>query len=232
MSLITAKGKEVKEQVNKSKVDLKEAYFRLKNENESVTVRVLSTTDYVSYKAHGDYGKGIYNTPCLAVGGQDCPFCKAKDSNIDGWDTFYAKDRFIFAFGELNSGKVKVLEVSKNQAKKLIADIDEYAEEIQDGEIAFNLTRTGTGTSTAYSLKPLTTKKFKGVQTQFQVFDGQVVELEFYEERIVPKTLDYMVKLLHEAGFPVADHFDAELVAKATEDAEVKEVEGTEEDVI
>jgi hypothetical protein len=119
----------------------------------------------------------------------------------------------------------------------LIADIDEYEEEIKDGEIAFNLTRTGTGTSTAYSLKPLTAKKFKAIEEKFKAFEGEKVLLEFFEERLVPKTEDYMVKLLHEAGFPVEQHFSAELVAKVlgnkgAEEENIEPVSETNEDVI
>lgn len=215
MSLFTAKGSEVKEQINKERVDLKEAFFRLKAENESVPVRVLGTEDYVAYKAHSDFKKGLYNTPCLSVTGQDCPYCTASKQGGEEWKNFYAKDRFMFAFGDLNSGQVKILEVSKNQAKKLIQQIDEYSDEIKAGEVAFNLTRTGSGTSTAYSLNMITPKKMKDIQSKFDAFNDVVVDEEFFEERLVAKSPTYMLNLLEDAGFPIDKHFDAELVNQA-----------------
>ena len=203
------------EKGNKQKVDLKEAFFRLKAENESVPVRVIGRWDFVSYKSHSDFKKNIYNTPCLSVIGQDCPYCTASKAGLEDWDKFYAKEGFMFAFGDLTSGQVKILEVSRNQAKKLIAQIDEYEDEILDGEIAFNLTRTGSGTATGYSLNMIPPKKMKDLKAKFDAFNDTVVDMEFFEERLVAKSPTYMITLLEEAGFPVDAHFSPELVAEA-----------------
>ncbi len=239
MSLLTGKGSQIKDDITKDKVDLKEAFIRLKNENESIPVRVLSTEDYVGYKAHSDFTKKLYNTPCLSVIGQECPYCVAKEKGGKEWENFYARERFMFAFADLNSGKVKVLEVSKNQAKKLIAQIDEYAEEIDAGEVAFNLTRSGTGTSTVYVLNMMTPKKMKGIQDKFDAFNEVSVDVDFFEERLVAKTPTYMVNLLEDAGFDVDAHFESELVATARAekeailgDGEVTETEDTDESII
>lgn len=240
MSLFTAKGSDVKEQINKEKVDLKEAFFRLKAENESVPVRVLGTEDYVAYKAHSDFKKGLYNTPCLAVTGQSCPYCTASKQGGEDWKNFYAKDRFMFAFADLNSGQVKILEVSKNQAKKLIQQIDEYSEEIKAGEVAFNLTRTGSGTATGYSLNMITPKKMKDLQSKFDAFNDTIVDEEFFEARLVAKDIPYMLNLLEDAGLPIEKYFEAELVAEARAEKqkhqnngeEVKPIDDTDEDLI
>ena len=239
MSLLMGKGSDIKDAINKSKVDLKEAFIRLKNENESVPVRLLSTEDYVGYKAHSDFKKGLYNTPCLSVLGQECPYCVAHDKGGEDWSGFYAKDRFMFAFAELNSGKIKVLEVSKNQAKKLIAQIDEYAEEIEAGEVAFNLTRSGTGTSTVYVLNMMTPKKMKAIQEAYDKFDDVTVDVEFFEDRLSAKSPTYMLNLLEDAGFNIEEHFTPELVSQAraekealTSNNDVKPAEDADEDII
>lgn len=233
MSLFTAKGNEVKEQVKKQKVDLKEAFIRLKAENESIHVRVLGLEDFVSYRAHGDYKKELYNTPCLKVAGQLCPYCIAHDKGGEEWKDFYAKERYMFAFGDLLSGKVKILEVSKNQAKKLISQIDEYADEIVNGEVAFNLTRAGTGTATVYVLNMIPPKRMKDLQDKYDVFNDVEVDLEFFEERLVSKSPTYMLNLLEDAGFPIDAHFDAELVKQAREEkqklTQVTPIDDTEE---
>jgi len=218
MSLVTTTGSEAKDAIQKGSIDLKEAYIKLKSEGESVPVRIIGTMDYVGYKAHGDFNKGIFDTPCLAPTGVECPFCVAKEHGGEAFDGFYAKDRFVFAFGELNSKQVKLIDVSKKQAKGLITQIEEYVEEIEEGSIAFNLTRTGNGSSTAYSLNVITPKKMKAVQEAYDSLDEEVVTVDFMADRLRPKTPDYMVHLLDEAGFPVDAHFDAELVAKAREE--------------
>ena len=220
MGLITGAGVEVAEDISKGRVDLKEAYIRLKKENDSLTVRLLGVDNYVAYRSHNDFKKGIYGTPCIAPMGERCPFCVAKEKGGKEWEGFYAKKRVVFAFACLDTGDIRLLDVSPTQAQKLMADIKEYSEEIIAGEIAFNLTRTGAETSTAYALKPLTPKKFAAIAEQFKQFDGQTVDVQFFADRIVAKSPDYMVKLLANAGFPVAQHFSAELVEKAmAEDA-------------
>lgn len=198
--------------------EIEEAYIRLKSEGESVPVRLIRTTDYIGYKAHGDFNKGIYSTPCIAITGEECPFCVAKEHGGEDWKDFYGKNRFVFAVVELNSKLLKCLDVSWNQTKRLIAQIEEYSEEIEAGKIAFNLTRTGSGSDTVYALNVITAKKMKPLQEAFDLFNEEVVTGDFYIERLRDKTPDYMVHLLDEAGFPVEDHFSAELVAKARDD--------------
>lgn len=217
MGLLTGKGQAVKEAVQKEKVDLKEAYIRLKKEGESVLVRLLGTEDYVSFKSHGDFSKKIYGTPCLVPNGEVCPFCVAKAKGGKEWEALYAKERVVFAMAVVETGELKLLDLSTAQARKLIADIEEYADEITAGEIAFNLVRTGADMSTAYQLKPLTAKKFTAIADKFNVFKGVAVEDSFFEDRVVAKSQPYMVKLLIDAGFNAGKYFSVELVAQAME---------------
>lgn len=215
---------------NKQKVDLKEAFIELRNDNESTLVRVLGTEDYVAYKAHSDFKKGLYNTPCLSVIGEDCPYCTATKKGGEDWKNLYPNKRFMFAFGDINSGKMKVLDVSRNQAKKLIYQIDEYSEKIKEGEVAFNLTRTGSGTSTIYVLNMIAPKEMKDLQSKLDVFNGVVVDVDFFESRLVAKDKTYMLNLLEDAGFPIDKHFDAKLVNQAR--AEKARHEGVTENTI
>lgn len=217
MGFITAMGDDAVAQVKNAGVDMKEAYIRLKKEGESVTVRVLSLKDIISFLSHGDYKKGIYGTPCLKPTGVECPFCVAHKNGGESWKGLYQKKRIVFAFGVLESGDVRLLDVSTTQAEKLMADINEYADEITAGEIAFNLVRTGADMSTAYALKPLTPKKLEAVKAQFKAFDGVTVDADFYDARIIGKTPEYMVKLLADAAFPVERYFSPEMVAASQE---------------
>jgi hypothetical protein len=205
MTLFTATGSDAKQSANQKNVDLKTAYIRLK-ENESVRVRVLGLTDYVEYKAHGEFNLGIYNTPCLTPQtGEHDPFCIAAKSGIEGFDKLVAKKRYIFALYDLDMKQVRYWDASKNQATKMIGDIEEYAENIS--EIAFNFKRTGTKTDTVYSLNPILKLDAKSQEVFTEA--GEIkVELADFESVLIPKTVEQQIGLLKEAGFPVSDFFE------------------------
>lgn len=200
MSLITAKGSEV---TFNSKVDLKKVYIRLK-ENESVRVRVLGVTDYVEYKAHSDFSNRVYTQPCVEPLGNSCPLCVASKSGVEGFDGLYPKKRYLFAFADIDSGQLRVWDCSKGQAKDLLGQIKEYADDIAD--IAFNFKRTGNKTETSYKLNPIL--KMKGDdQEKFNKFDNVKVEMSFFESVLIPRTEKMMLDILNDAGFPMIDYF-------------------------
>lgn len=200
MSLITGKGNDINFGGN---VDLKTVFIRLKDK-DSVKVRVLGLTDYVEYKAHSSFEHKVYTQPCVAPLGEECPNCVASKSGVEGFEGLYARKRYVFAFADLDKGQIRVWDCSKNQAKDLIAQIEEYADDIND--IAFNFKRTGNKTDTSYKLNPIL--KMKGDdQEKFNAFDGVEVNMEFFESVLVPRTRDLMIKVLDEAGFPVKEYF-------------------------
>lgn len=199
MSLFTARGEQVKENINKTKVDLTKVQIRLKA-NESVKVRVLGLIDYVEYLAHSSFNHKIYTQPCVGVTGAVCPLCIASKSGVEGFEALVPRKRYIFAFGDMESGEIKILDVSKNQAKKLIADLEEYKEDIDD--IAFNLKKVGEGTTTGYSLLPIL--KMKGNDQQlFDALEGVEVTDEYFASVLVPRKEELQIKILHESGFDV-----------------------------
>lgn len=218
MGLITARGNQVKESVNKQKVDLTKVYYRLK-QGEGVKVRLLGTTDYVEYKAHSSFTHKVYTQPCVGVTGAECPLCTASKSGIEDFEALYPRKRYLFAFGDLENGDIRVIDVSKNQAKKLIADIEEYADNI--GEIAFNLKRTGEKTDTTYSLNPIL-RLAGGDAEKFDSFEGVVVTDEFFNDVLVPRSFEMQVEILKEAGFPVEEYFNTTCIdnEKVTESIE------------
>lgn len=212
MSVITAKGSQAKENAQKSNVDLKEVYLRLK-EGDSHKVRLLGVEDYVEYKSAGDFNLGIYNQP---ISGEDSPLIIANKQGGEAFSNLYAKPRYVFVFGSLETGKLVAWDASKTQAKALIGTIEEYAEDIQD--LAFNFKRTGTKTDTVYSLNPIIRMK-DDVKEMFESFDGQEVTMEFFENIIQPKDRDFLVKLLAEVDPDIIKLFpDVDLTPQ--EDAE------------
>ncbi len=196
------RGTEALATLNQKKVDLKNAFYRMKS-GDSHKVRILSTQDFVSYNAHSSFAHKVYTQTCSAGQGE-CALCQASKSGVEGFDVLYSRQRFLFVFADLATGDLRCLDVSKNQAKKLISDIQEYAEEI--GEMAFNLKKTGDGTNTAYSLSPVL--KMKGDEpAQFEAVGELDVTDAYLSTVLAPRTLEIQVKTLKEAGFPVETYF-------------------------
>lgn len=212
--MFTARGQEAKEQLDKKKVDLKNAYLRMKS-GDSVKVRILSAMDYVEYLAHSSFTHKVYTQPCVSVIGKECALCSASKSGVEGFDVLYPRKRYIFVVGDMVSGELKALDVSKNQAKKLIADIEEYKDALD--EIAFNLKKTGEGTSTGYSLSPIL--RMKGDESaQFEACGDLEVTDEYLNTVLTPRTLELQVRTLKEAGFPTDEYFPHVVVEDRTEE--------------
>lgn len=203
MSIFTARGSEAKESINKKNVDLKNVYYRMKT-GDSAKVRILSVNDYVEYVSHGSFAHKVYTQPCVSVIGQECALCTASKSGIEGYDALYPKKRYVFVFGDLATGELKALDVSKNQAKTLISAIEEYKEELS--ELAFTLKKTGESTSTTYSLNPII--RMKGDEpAQFEALADAEVTDEYLNTILQPRTIEFQVGVLKEAGFPTEEYF-------------------------
>jgi len=219
MSMFTARGADAKANANREKMDLSKVYYRFKA-GEGAKVRVLGLVDYVEYKAHASFTHKVYTQPCVAVTGKECPLCTASKSGIEGFEELYAKKRYIFVFGDLETGSLKAVDVSKNQAKKLIADIEEYADDIN--EIAFNLKRTGEKTDTTFSLNPILKLKGDDVD-KFEALADMEVTDQYFNDVLVPRSYDMQVEILKEAGFPVEEYFEVKETANETAEENIEE---------
>ncbi|MDC3413941.1 hypothetical protein [Terrihalobacillus insolitus] len=229
MSIIMGRGDEAKKAIESKggNLDLKKAFIRLKA-GQSRKVRVLTPQDYVAYKAHGHYSKGVYTQPCIAVAGERCVLCEA--ANYDGdlvekdkdgksvWNQMYAKKRVLFAFVDLEEDMIRVFDATKAQADGLIATIDEYAEDLDS--IAFTFKRTGDKQETSYTLAPILPNKMKEVQEVFDKYNGVEVETKLFEEALQARTTEQQAKELQQAGFPVKDVLGIEVKVAASENNE------------
>lgn len=201
--MFTARGEQAKESIEQKKVDLKNAYYRMKS-GDSIKVRVMTACDYVEYLAHSSFTHKVYTQTCVSVLGKECPLCVASKSGIEGFDSLYPRKRYIFVFADMETKELRALDVSKNQAKKLIADIEEYKEDLDS--LAFNLKKTGEGTNTGYSLNPII--KMKGNDNEnFEGCGELVVTDEYLNTVLTPRTVELQVKTLMEAGFPTDEFF-------------------------
>lgn len=218
MSLFTAKGKAAKESAKQKKVDLKKAYIKLKD-GESVRVRLLSTEDYVEYMGAGDFNIGLYTTADISgVTGRKDPYTIAANAGIEKFEKLYPKKRYLFAFADVDSGDIRVFDATKGQGEKIMDQIEEYAEAIEEGKHIFTFKRVGEKTETTYNLMPVMKKLTAADQEKLQVFDNVDVPEDFFESVLIPKTEDQKIELLKEAGFPVADFFTVKETAEATEE--------------
>lgn len=241
------RGQEAREAIeNKggSGIDFSKAFVRLKA-GESIRVRVLSNYDYVAYKAHGHFKKGIHTQPCIKVAEERCLLCEASSYNgdlvgsvidtvknmkgeeISEWNSLYAKKRVLFAFIDLDEDMIRIFDATKNQAEGLIATIEEYADDLDD--MAFTLKRTGEKLDTTYSLNPIMPKKMTEVQEVFDKHEGETITDELFEEALQARTTEEQAKELMTAGFPLKQALDYDITIEAKEEDKVEAIDETEE---
>lgn len=229
MSIITAKGSQVTENVNKKNIDFKKVFIRLKD-GESVKVRILGVEDFVEYKAHANgFNLGIYSQPCIAPTGKECPLCVAHQSGIEGFvEPLKVSNRYMVAMADIESGELRVWDCSKKQLKTFISQLEEYKEIIEDGdELAFTFKRTGTGTSTSYTLSPILKLK-QDLKEGYSKFDNMTVEIDFFEAVLQPRSEKMMVSILKDAKFPTDEYFPHIQLDEAN-DNEIAPIEEAEE---
>lgn len=224
MGLVTKRGLEVKEAVNKDSIDLKKVFIRLKD-GQSIKVRLLGVQDYVQYRAHANgFSFGIYSQPCLAPTGVECPLCKAYEHDKEAYKDLRPSNKYLVAMADLEEGMVRVWDCSKNQLKNLIAQISEYEEDIAAGEeMMFTFKRTGTKTSTTYTLSPIINKKQRAdLEDNYHKFDDMVVEDSFFEGCLVPRSEAIIMNALKQAGLPVETIFPDYVFEEATETGSIE----------
>lgn len=228
MPFFTARGEQAREALNRKKVDLKKVFIRLKD-GQSVRVRILDVLNYVTYEAHEAFQLGIYRQPCILPTGSRCAYDEVvdivkklpEDHELKKFEDLKPKERVLFAFGDLDAGEIRFLDVSKGQARKLVANIEQYKDHI--GQVAFMLQRTGEKADTSYSLNPILALDEAGKQA-FAKFDGQKLTDDLFEDVLAAqaRTFDQQLELLKNAGFPVEHYFDVEDEVKELPKEEVK----------
>ena len=206
-SLFTAKGVEAKASANKTKVDLTKVYIRLKD-GESVRVRLLGITEDTvrEYMAQGDFNLGIWTQPDISplLNGEPSPLTVASRSGIEKFEGLYPKKRYLFVFGNIDSGELQVWDASKTQGKAMLDLLTEYADSIDD--VAFTFKRTGTKTETAYNLIPIMKLKAEDKE-KFDALANVEVPADFLDNVLIPRTVEQQIEMLEKAGFPVNDFF-------------------------
>lgn len=200
MSVFTARGLEAKLGIIMQEEDSTFKVFIHLKDGESIQVRILSSQDFVEYKAHSAYNLGIYNQPCIQASGERCAFCEAAKSGIKEFEGLKARHRYLFAFGDMQKGKVRVFDATKGQAVNLIETIYSYSEDVN--EFSFVFKRVGDKLETKYFLNPVLKLQPDKIES-FQKFDGMTVEDDYYENILNLKSYQEQLEELKKVGFPL-----------------------------
>lgn len=186
------------------------------------TVKVLGVADLISF-----YSYGIYKQVNSFVA--DKPSKKSRNGfpveDLTPWDKawkyhadlsekfqdehsqesykYRAKQRFALGFIDLDTGEPIVVDLSKNQAQAVHGNITKYKERL--GQFAFELSKSGQGTSTAVSLslipvlEDLTETQRKNFEDSPEVFDMALFDGMLYE-----MDESEQIEKLIEAGFDIS----------------------------
>lgn len=114
---------------------------------------------------------------------------------------YRAKQKFMFGFIDLDSGKPIVVDLTKNQAQAVNNAIKKYGNKLD--KLAFELSKEGASTNTTVSLTPylddLTADQQKHFDNAPEKFDVKLFENILYQADD-----DEMIDLLKQAGFDVS----------------------------
>ncbi|PAD91657.1 hypothetical protein [Shouchella clausii] len=216
--------------------DVKEsASFTKFKSGTTLKVLVKGTQDLASFYSYGIFGKVYSFTPAkpsernakgFIIEGTETPWDLAAKYHQDranqaraAGDTtteeeekeaarlYRGKERYMMGFYDLTAEKDIVIDVSKAQAQAIHATIREYEEEIEAGEIAFKLSKTGQSTSTAVALTPIINVK-KGLtaeeQAAFEAEKGKPFNDALFDSILYEADHAEQVENLVKAGFDVS----------------------------
>lgn len=113
------------------------------------------------------------------------------------------KERYAMGFFDLTTGEPIIVDLSRNQAQAVYGTIKKFEKKLD--RLAFELSKTGSGTNTTVSLTPiidmeedLTPEQRKNFENAPEKFDMSLFEGVLYEA-----DEEEQVKLLAQAGFDV-----------------------------
>ena len=187
-------------------------------------VKVLGTANLISFFSYGIYGKlnsfVAANPSKKSAKGYPVenltPFDKAwkyhKDLSSDFSDKhgqeaskYRAKQRFALGFYDLTSGQPIIVDVSKPQAKAIMDVINKYAKKLD--KLAFELSKSGSGTSTVVSLSPILDLDEDITPEQRANFDKAPAEFDMslFDGLLFEVDEATQVQFLTQVGFDVAN---------------------------
>lgn len=219
MSYIAKKGKAAFESMNAEEKDYSKVLVPLKS-GTTYKVRVPSTEDYVEWFAHSVYGK-FFTTPCTKPSGKadlydqavDLLYQDAREAQKAGDEakakelrdqaySLKAKPRYLFGFFNLEDGAEIIVDLTRAQARAVVAAIEEYAQQIN--QFAFKLTKTGSGTTTQVSLSPIISGLSEAERKHFEVTAGKAFDESLYGKVLKINSEEEQIEDLRKFGFDVS----------------------------
>jgi hypothetical protein len=194
-------------------------------------VRVLGTTDLIKFYGYGIYKKinsfvaknpSVKNAKGFAESNltpwdlaakyyQDLVFkardegnAKAEEDNKKEAAKYRVKERYALGFIDLETGEPIIVDLSRNQAKVVHAVIKKYEKKL--GKLAFELSKSGSSTSTVVSLSPvidmdedLTDKE----RANFDKQDGKEFDMKLFDGLLYEADEKQQIENLVAAGFDI-----------------------------
>lgn len=204
-------GQNALDELNKKNIDFTKVLKRLKS-GESVNVKIISDNEVASYKMHSIY-QVLNTTPCT----DDCVVCSSveylreqikleqnedKKKEMDNLAyNLSAKQRFLMGFVDLSTGEPIIMDLSKKQAQGLYNTIKKYEKKIHT--MAFELSKTGEGTSTTLILSPIIDADdlSSSEQSNFEkAKDVKSIDAELYNAVIYKPSKESVVAQLLDLG--------------------------------
>lgn len=116
---------------------------------------------------------------------------------------YRGKERFALGFIDLDTGAPIVVDLSKKQALTVHSVIKKNEAKLD--KKAFELEKTGSGTSTTVMLSPIDLDDLNDKQAEnFAKFDGQAFDHDNFNGILYEADTDEQIKLLGQAGFDVS----------------------------
>jgi len=195
--------------------DASKALVTLKS-GTTLKVRVLSKNDSAEYFAASVYK--VFNTTPVAPGNlyqkaANILFEQAKSAATQAEaDELKAKaralkpkPRYLFGFINLENGEPIVIDLSKAQAQVIYQALEKYEKKI--GKVAFELSKSGTGTSTVVSFSPVLDMDEDLTEVERKNFEeagGKEFPAELFEKVLYMKTEEEQLADLKAFGFDVS----------------------------
>lgn len=216
MSYISKRGADAaKSATAEQQQDASKALVTLKS-GTTLKVRVLSKDDSAEYYAASVFK--VFNTTPVAPGNlyqkaANILFEQAKKAATQAEaDELKAKaralkpkPRYLFGFINLENGEPIVVDLSKAQAQVVYQALDKYEKKI--GKVAFELSKSGTGTSTVVSFSPVLDMDEDLTDTERKNFakaEGKQFPAELFEKVLYMKTEAEQIEDLKAFGFDVS----------------------------
>ena len=216
MSYISRRGADAaKSATTEQQQDASKALVTLKS-GTTLKVRVLSKDDSAEYFAASVFK--VFNTTPVAPDNlyqkaANILFEQAKKAKSDAEAEelktqarqLKPKPRYLFGFVNLETGEPIVVDLSKAQAQVVYQALDKYEKKI--GKVAFELSKSGTGTSTVVSLTPILDMDEDLTEVErknFEEADGKEFPAELFEKVLYMKTEAEQIEDLKAFGFDVS----------------------------